>query len=187
MMKNNKEENKQPQDVKKEPGKEITILSEELVGLKEDKRLKEEYFDALLRLQAEFDNFKKRMESQKQDFIKFANEGLIGELLHVIDDLERALVASDKAHDPKVLHKGVEMILGQLTQLLSKKGLTEIKSVGAQFDPLKHEAVDFIVTKDKPEGQILDELQKGYMLNDRVIRTSKVRVAKKPQISEGGQ
>ncbi|MBI2447780.1 MAG: nucleotide exchange factor GrpE [Candidatus Omnitrophica bacterium] len=141
-------------------------------------------FDKLLRLQAEFENYRKRLEKEKSEFIKFANEGIIKELLKVVDNFERAVHSTSATQDFKVLHQGVEMILKQLQDVLNERGLNKIESVGTLFDPLKHEAIAEVITEEHPEHLVVEELQKGYMLNGRVIRPAAVRVAKRPEKKE---
>ena len=134
----------------------------------------------MLRLQAEFDNAKKRLEKEKQDFVKFANEGIILELLNILDDLERTVdLAQSKHQDLSAFLKGVEMILAHLYEMLKEYGVKPIEAQGKLFDPHYHEALMQAENKDVPEHTILEELQKGYLLNDRVIRTAKVKVSKK--------
>lgn len=128
-----------------------------------------------LRLMADFQNFKRRTEKEKSDIYAFANEKIISELLNVIDNFERALAAGDPEDS---FCKGMEMILKQLLGVLEKAGASEIEALGADFDPNFHNAV---MTEDSDEyesGKVTEVLQKGYVLNNRVIRPSMVKVAK---------
>jgi len=160
----------------------VSVPEEEYLALKEQAAQVEEYKDKCLRLQADFDNSRKRMEKDRQDFVKFANEGLIADLLNVLDDLERAVdLAETKHQDLPAFLKGVEMILAHLYQTLKNHGVKPIEAQGKPFDPNFHEALMQVEDKDKPEHTVAEELQKGYLLNDRVIRTSKVKVTKKPE------
>ena len=158
--------------------KKISLTQEEYQALKDKEKLADEYLDKLLRLQAEFENFKKRMDKEKSDFIKYASEELIIELLSIIDSFERAFDSISKSKDFKVLHQGVEMILKQIHQLLEKRGLKKIESLGKTFDPLKHEAVMHIPSDEHPENTVVEEIQTGYTLGDRVLRPALVKVAK---------
>ena len=127
-----------------------------------------------LRLMADFQNFKRRTEKEKGDIYAFANEKIISELLNVIDNFERALDAGN-AEDS--FYKGMEMILKQLLGVLEKAGASEIAALGEDFDPNFHNAV---MTEDSDEyesGKVTEVLQKGYILNNRVIRPSMVKVA----------
>jgi molecular chaperone GrpE len=178
-QKHNQEENKkQPQAEKKEE-KVVSLKESEYLKLKEEADKAQEYWDRLLRLQADFDNTRKRLEREKQDFVKFANEGIILELLNILDDLERTVdLAQSKHQDLSAFLKGVEMILAHLYEMLKEYGVKPIEAQGKLFDPHYHEALIQAENKDVPEHTILEELQKGYLLNDRVIRTAKVKVSK---------
>jgi molecular chaperone GrpE len=157
----------------------ITIPEAEYSQLKEDAKKANEHWDRLLRLQADFDNVRKRFEKDKQDFTKFANEGIILELLIILDDLERTIeLAQSKEQASPVFLKGIEMILAHLYDLLKAHGVKPIEAEGKIFDPNFHEALMQVENKDLPEHTVVEELQKGYLLNDRVIRTSKVKVSK---------
>ena len=139
-----------------------------------------ESWDKLLRIQADFENTRKRLEREKLDFIKFANESLILELLNILDDLERVVnLAESKNQDLPAFLKGVEMILAHLYEMLKEHGVKPIEAQGKIFDPNFHEALMQADNSDLPEHTIVEELQKGYLLNDRVIRTAKVKVSKK--------
>lgn len=177
------EDHKQNQKQQKENQKEekvITLKESEYFKLKEDSDKAKEYWDRLLRLQAEFDNTRKRLEKEKQDFVKFANEGIILELLNVMDDLERTVDLAQTQHqDLSAFLKGVEMILAHLYEMLKEYGVKPIEAEGKLFDPHYHEALMQAENKELPEHTIVEELQKGYLINDRVIRTSKVKVSKK--------
>jgi molecular chaperone GrpE len=177
-MEEKKENKKETQDNKEE--KIITIKEPEYLKLKEDAQKAQECWDRLLRTQADFENTRKRLEREKQDFVKFANEGIILELLNVLDDLGRTVeLAQSKHQDLPAFLKGVEMILAHLYELLKEYGVKPIDAQGKLFDPHYHEALMQEENKDLPEHTIVEELQKGYLLNDRVIRTAKVKVSKK--------
>jgi molecular chaperone GrpE len=171
--------------------KTVAVPESEYARLKEEAQKAQEYFDRALRLQADFDNTRKRFEKDKQEFVKFANEGLILELLTVLDDLERTLeLAPDDSKELSVFLKGVEMILAHLYELLKEHGVKPIDGEGKIFDPSFHEALMQVENKELPEHTIVEELQKGYLLNGRVIRTSKVKVSvkkstKAPEHQEG--
>ena len=160
--------------------KPVTLKETEYLKLKEDAQAAEEYKDKLLRLQADFENTRKRLDKEKQDFVRFANEGIILELLNILDDLERTVELEHSQHqDIAAFLKGVEMILAHLYEMLKEYGVRPIEAEGKIFDPHLHEALMQAENKDLPEHTIVDELQKGYLLNDRVIRTAKVKVSKK--------
>ena len=127
-----------------------------------------------LRLMADFQNFKRRTEKEKNDIYAFANEKIISELLNVIDNFERALDAGN-AEDSFV--KGMELILKQLLDVLEKAGTSEIAALGEDFDPNFHNAVMMENSSEYESGKVTEVLQKGYILNNRVIRPSMVKVA----------
>jgi molecular chaperone GrpE len=132
-----------------------------------------ELTESLQRLQAEFENFKKRTDKEKQDFCKYAEKELMIELLPVLDNFELAL---KNTKDNSEFIKGVELIYVQLVSGLEKKGLKIIETQG-KFDPHKHEVL-LQEESDKDSGEILEELQKGYQLNETILRTAKVKVSK---------
>ena len=173
-----KKENNKPIK-EKEQEKIISLKESEYLKLKEDSEKCQEYWERILRLQADFDNTRKRLEREKQDFVRFAHEGIILELLNILDDLERTVeLAQSKHQDLAAFLKGVEMILAHLYEMLKEYGVKPIEAEGKIFDPHYHEALMQVEDKDKPEHTIVEELQKGYLFNDRVIRTSKVKVTK---------
>lgn len=177
--KQNQKENKKQAEPEKEE-RIISLKESEYLKLKEEAEKAKEYWERLLRLQADFENTRKRLEREKQDFVKFANEGIILELLNILDDLERAIELAQSQHqDFPAFLKGVEMILAHLYDMLKEYGIRPIESEGRLFNPHFHEALMQVENKDMPEHTIVEELQKGYLLNDRVIRTAKVKVSKK--------
>ncbi len=179
-QKQNREENKKQPDVEKKEEKVVSLKESEFLKLKEEADKAKVYWDRLLRLQADFDNTRKRLDREKQDFVKFANEGIILELLNILDDLERTVALAESKHqDLPAFLKGVEMILSHLYEMLKEYGIKPIEAQGKLFDPNYHEALMQADNIDVPEHTILEELQKGYLLNDRVIRTAKVKVSKK--------
>lgn len=176
--KNNNKEHKKEEEKKEE--KIIVLKESEYLKLKDEVDKAKVHWDKLLRLQADFDNVRKRMEKEKQDFVKFANEGIILELLNILDDLERTVELAQAQHqDISSFLKGVEMILAHLYEMLKEYGVKPIEAEGKIFDPHLHEALMQVENKELAEHTIIEELQKGYMLNDRVIRTAKVKVSKK--------
>ncbi|MFZ5590694.1 MAG: nucleotide exchange factor GrpE [Bacillota bacterium] len=137
--------------------------------------LAEEYFQRLARLQADFDNYRKRTLREKEELLKFAAEKLIGQLLPVLDNFERALAAPEG--DGAAFRSGVEMIYRQLMDILNREGLEPLQCVGQPFDPARHEAVMRQPAGERPENTVLAELQKGYILHGKVIRPAMVCVA----------
>lgn len=155
---------------------------DELSRLKRQLEAKEqeaqEHYDARLRLQAEFDNFKKRKEREILEFRKYANEDFIRELLVVVDDFDRAIAAAEQSHKLEDFLQGVELIFEKFLGVLKKKGVKEIEAQGQSFNPEIHEAVMQVESDDAEEGTIVAVFQKGYYLHDRVIMAPKVSVAK---------
>jgi len=133
--------------------------------------------DQLLRKAADFENFRKRMNQEKQNAIEFANQSLLLDIIPVIDDFERAIQSGEKAADLNTFIEGVKMIEKRLTgQLESKWGLKRFNSAGEPFDPNKHEALMMDKSPDVTEAVVQEDLVKGYLLKDRVIRPAKVKV-----------
>ena len=126
-------------------------------------------------MQAEFENYKKRVEKESCEFVKAANEELIEKLLPIMDNFELAL-KSCRAKDD--FYKGMELIYSQLIETLHSQGLKPINCIGKKFDPYYHEVL-LVEESDKEDNTVLEELQKGYLLYDKVIRHSKVKIAKK--------
>jgi len=143
--------------------------------LAEKTALVEEYKERLLRLQADFDNFRRRTRQEKEEIYKYASEKLVVALLPVLDNFELALAAED---DSKSAYKaGVQMIYKQLLDILEKEGVKPVPAVGEVFDPAKHEAVAQDNSGQYPPNTIVEEFRRGYTLKDKVIRASMVKVA----------
>ncbi|MDO8489337.1 MAG: nucleotide exchange factor GrpE [Candidatus Omnitrophota bacterium] len=165
----------------KEEEKIVTLKEAEYLVLLEEARKGKESWDKMLRNQADLENTRKRIDREKQEFVKFANEGLLLDLLNVLDDLERSVnLAETSKEDLPAFLKGVEMILAHLYEMLKEHGVKPIEAEGKKFDPNFHEALMQVENKDVPEHTVVEELQKGYLLNDRIIRTAKVKVSKIP-------
>jgi molecular chaperone GrpE len=144
---------------------------------------RDEYLNDLKRVAAEFENYRKRAARDQADFAVRANERLVKELLPVLDDLGRALEAAEK-HEEVKLEEGVRLVHRQLAETLRKEGLAEIETDG-KFDPHVHEAL-LTQPSEAPEGSVIDVVQKGYRLGDRVLRPARVVVAAAPPEVEGG-
>jgi molecular chaperone GrpE len=156
----------------------VTIPKEKLVQLEKQSRLADEYLDHLRRLKAEFDNYKKREEKQRAEFIKLANESLVTELLPVLDSFDLALNGMHTSHELESFLPGVELIRKQLEDVLVKNGLATIETIGKPFDPKVHEAMMQVESDEYPEDTVAKELRKGYLFNDKVIRPAQVAVSK---------
>ena len=157
------------------PRVDIESLTKEL---EEKSERVDKYLSSLQRVSAEFENYKKRVEKEKAEWVKFANESLILDLMASIDNFERALKAANTNKDYESLRKGTEMIYKEMMSILMKNGLEEIKALGENFDPYKHEAIEQTIEEDCEDGAIVEEYQKGYTLHSKVIRPSKVKVVK---------
>ena len=165
-------------DEKKEEQKapDIAEIKKEL---EDSKELAENYYDRLLRLQAEFDNYKKQMIKEREETMKYSNEKLVLQLLPVYESLENGVQSAKNNDTNDALFKGIELVYQQFNDVLEKSGLKPIKALGEKFDPYRHEALMQTVDGSLEDDTILEEFQKGYSLNNKVIRYSKVRVSKK--------
>ena len=141
------------------------------------RRERDDYYDRWLRKTAEFDNYRRRVERERRDRADQAVVNLIQELLLVVDDFDRALTV-DGGDDAGAYRKGVELIHGKLHDLLRREGVKAIEVLGADFDPNVHQAVMHEVSPDHREGEVIGELRRGYMINDRLLRAAMVKVAK---------
>ena len=137
------------------------------------------YKDKYVRLLAEFENARKRAERERFETIKYAHEEIVVELLGIFDDLQRALSAAKaQAGSDAAVVKGLEMVAMNLQDILKKYGVAPIEAMGKPFDPHLHEPLMQMETTEHPDGQVVEEFQKGYTLSGRVVRTAKVKVAK---------
>ena len=141
-------------------------------------RERDEYRDLLLRTTAEFDNYRKRVDRDRQAADQAAAADLIGELLPLLDDLERALAAEADSDTAVAYRTGVELIHKQLLDLLARRGVSPLDTAGQQFDPHLHEAVAHEESADHAAGEIIGELRRGYVMGARLLRAAMVRVAK---------
>ncbi len=137
--------------------------------------------DKLLRLGAEFDNFRKRSNREKEELRKYATENFMLDMLDVCDNFERALHSAKSADDSKSIVEGVEMVLKHFILILEKEGVKKIECKGEEFDPHLHEAMMHIETDEYPDNTIIDVHKPGYMLHSKVIRPVMVTVAKQPK------
>jgi molecular chaperone GrpE len=138
---------------------------------------RDDHYDRLLRLTAEFDNYRKRVERERRETFERAAASIIEDLLPIVDDFERALGA-DTGPGAEPYKKGVEIIHRQLADLLTRRGVTAIETVGADFDPHLHQAVAYEPAPGAREGEVIEELRRGYKLGDRLLRPAMVKVAK---------
>ena len=158
---------------------EVTLKDEEIEKLKEDLEKQEsetqEYISLSQRLQADFENFKKITDKQNKEIIKFANQNIIKEFLDCYEDFGRAL----EVENDENLREGIELTYNKFKDILTKEGVEEIPAKGEKFDLNKHEALMVQASDDVENGYVIEELMKGYMYKDKVLKYSKVIVCKK--------
>ena len=158
-----------------------TVTPEQFEELKQRAAKADEHWERLLRSTADFDNFRKRATRERQESIRFANEALLEKLIPVMDNFDMALAAAQNTQGEATqsLQTGINMIYQQFRQALADSGLEEIDATGKPFDPNFHEAVSQREESNVPEGQVVQQLRKGYKLRDRLIRPATVIIAKK--------
>jgi len=152
-------------------------LSENKKLVQEKDNLCKEYLKHLERLQADFDNYKKRQEKKQKEFIEFANARLLNTLLSVVDNLERALDSSKNNKNAKAIKEGVNNTLKEFHNILNKEGVKPMQSIGHRFDPYEHEAVMKMETDKYQEDTVVEEFQKGYYIKSKILRPAIVKVA----------
>ncbi len=172
-----KEHKKEPQNHKEE--KTITLKESEYLKLKEEAARAGEYWDKILRLQADFENTRKRLEKEKIDSIRYANDRLLLEFLPILDNLEIAEKHIKEAKDFKAVQEGVDMIQAQIQIFLKDIGVEKIKTAGEKFDPHRHEIVDVEGQVEEDGGVIIEELKPGYKISGRLLRPALVKIGKK--------
>jgi molecular chaperone GrpE len=169
----------QPQDESAAPSEAPDTPQDNPAPADQDALQKErdDLYDRLLRKTAEFDNFRKRMERDRKDMIEWAAADVIGDLLTIVDDFDRAM-AAEAPPEAKAYKSGLELIQRQLAELLKKRGVTPIEALGADFDPHLHQAVAYEEVPGAREGEVVGVMAKGYKLGERLLRPALVKVAK---------
>lgn len=157
-----------------EPAEDLWTMKQELDRYKEEAR---QYYDHYLRALADMENMRKRTTRERDEYVKYAALPIIKKVLPIIDDLERALTMSAQHQDYASLHKGVEMILKSLAEMIKTEGVEAIEAKGKPFDPEYHEPLILEESTDHPSNTVVEELQKGYILHGRVLRPSLVKVS----------
>lgn len=137
----------------------------------------EEHYQRYLRVQADFDNFRRRTTKEKEDVAKYASAKILSELLPVLDNFERAFAIEQGASEAESFAKGMHMIFRQLGQVLEQEGVQPMEAIGQPFNPSLHQAVMTVETDECEEGIVIEQLQKGYMLKDKVLRPAMVKVS----------
>ncbi len=160
---------------------ELDRLREQLDAKEQEAKIN---YDRYVRQLAEAENFKKRNAREKDEAIRFANEALLKDLLPVVDNLERAIAHAPGGANGKSLVEGVEMVLKGFLDVLEKFGVSQIIAVGQPFDPSKHEAMAQVASDEYEPNMVVEELHKGYMFRDRLLRPALVSVAKPPETKE---
>ncbi|OYT32596.1 nucleotide exchange factor GrpE [Candidatus Woesearchaeota archaeon] len=171
MGKTKKEQDKTKLDKEKQ-NKEVEELKKQL----------EEYTDHLKRLQAEFENYMKRVEKEREEFINYASEKILKKILSVVDDIDQAEKQIKTL--PEETKKGIELIFKKIYKILEEENVKPIQSKNQKFDPFTQEALLQEETTEYPENFVIEELQKGYTRNGKVIRYAKVKISKKPMEGE---
>lgn len=160
---------------------EIQRLEDELTQtqriVQEKEALAKDYLDHLKRLQADFENYKKREEKRRKEFLEFANQELLSKLLVVVDNLERAIESAQNTTNVEAIKEGIDKILKEFHQILNQEGVKPINSIGNKFNPFQHEAMSVVETDQFPEDTITEELRKGYYFKSKVLRPAMVKVA----------
>lgn len=157
------------------------VSSELLKKMEELAQKAPELQDRLLRMSADWDNSKKRIQKEKEESLKYAAENILGDLLPIVDNFELGLLSSQNAQDAKSVALGFQMVHIQITQFLKENGLEVIDAVGMPFDPHLHEALSHQETTEVEDGIVLSQTRKGYKIKDRLLRPAAVVVAKKPE------
>ena len=184
------EEEKQTTSDKQEApkGKRIKLGEADYHALQEKAKRAEELFDQLLRLQAEFENSRKRHQKEKGEYLRFAHGALVQELLPVYDHFVIALsniqALPEGGNNHAVILQGIQMIQNEMWDLLSRNGLSKIETVGKPFDPEQHEAIATVEEDIQPEGTVIEEIRPGYLLNGKLLRPASVKIAKKKSNNE---
>lgn len=163
---------------KKETQDKTKELTQMQKSLEEEKKKAEDYLNRLKYLQADFENYRKRMEKEKGEIVNREKTRLITKLLVVLDELELAIKNGKNAEEKDILLEGVDMVFNKFQKLLCEEGLCEIEALGKPFNPQLHEASLIVQTEDHPNNTVIEEMRKGFMLNGKVVRPSTVKVAK---------
>ncbi len=153
-----------------------TMTDEETATEQPKEPTSDEWRDKYLRLQAEFDNYRKRTLREKMDLVQSGGADTIKAFLPVVDDMDRAVVAMAKSEDIIALRQGVDLIAAKFSEILKQRGVAEIEAMGLELDTDHHEAIARFAAEEDQKGRIIDVVQKGYMLGDKVLRFAKVVV-----------
>jgi molecular chaperone GrpE len=155
----------------------VQIDQEEWERLKAKENEAGKLLDQVKRIQADYENSRKRLAREKDEFLQYANEGLIAQFLPIVDNFDRALLHADTTPEAHALLEGIRLIQKQLEDVLKQNGLTRVESVGKTFDPHRHEAMAQVATQDHPDNTVVEEVQRGWMYRERLLRPALVKVA----------
>ena len=179
---NQLEKDSAPGDEDNETQTDDSVEPETAASIEEEfAKLKAEYqeqYDQMLRKIAEFDNAKKRAERRAEESSKYAIEGVIKDVIPIIDSVERAIESTNESKDFDALSEGIQLIHKQLLDSLQRRNVNPIEAMGENFDPNRHEAIMHVESEEVPENAVIEEFQRGYTLHDRVVRPSMVSVSK---------
>ena len=163
---------------KSEENKNVEIPDSELEELKKKAEERDEFHDKWVKVHADYENTRKRLEKEKFEHMKFANEDIISKLFPIMDNFDMAFAAMDKAEDKEAVLEGIKLVQKEFHKVLEEYGVKKIETVGKEFDPNMHEAVMAVDTEEFPDEQIVEEVRTGYLLNGRLLRPAQVKVAK---------
>lgn len=155
--------------------------SAELKRIEELEKQAAQYKDLYLRTAAEFENYKRRTDAERAEFFAYAGERVLGDMLPVLDDFDRTMESFEKSHDKDALKKGIDLVYAKFTSVLEKQGLKAMQSDGTKFDVNLHEAILQQPDESKEPETVLNTVEKGYYLKDKVLRHAKVVVSSKPE------
>lgn len=187
MTASEKKSNEKSKDEESKGEVKIEDLESLKKALEEEKKKADDYLNRLKYLQADFENYRKRMEKEKAEILTREKTRLITRLLVVLDELELAIKNGKNAQDKVTLVEGVEMVYNKFQKLLFEEGLCEIEALGKPFNPQFHEAALVVQTDAHPNNTIIEELRKGFMVDGKVVRPSSVKVTKKPTSVDANQ
>ncbi|MCK5451631.1 MAG: nucleotide exchange factor GrpE [Candidatus Omnitrophica bacterium] len=162
---------------KKDPRLEVS--EKEFEEIKKKSMERDEFYAKWLKVHAEYENTRKRMEKEKFDHIKFANEGIIAQLFPIMDNFDMAFDAMDKTEDKSAIMTGIRLVQKEFHRILEDNGVGRIETKDKVFDPNFHEAIAMVETEDHSDGVVIEEVRSGYTLNGRLLRAAQVKVAKK--------
>jgi len=161
------------------PVKDSSTDAKETEALRKKASERDEFFNSLQRVQADFLNYQTRIKREKEDWNKYKNEYILQQLLSAFDNLDRVLKIKCESKEAQCLLDGINLTKKEIVRVLEKNGVTPIKTTGETFDPARHEAVMAVDDKNRPDNAVIEEINPGYLLHDRVLRPAQVKVVKR--------